>query len=938
MRRSVYMLLLHLPVAAVISQPQDESLIAHFTFEEDFSGGMLLDGSGQGNHAYAVPRFGSITNWPEVATGVDGGTAGLFDYYYDGWSLGRSGDYAAVSYLAPFRNLTNATVAVWIHYHAAPGGNYLADANATAISAGYAVTGAWDLGRSSSDYTEVSFFTNNTASAAVTLTFPDRSYQTGGDSGGWHHYAFTFSQGTVRTYYDGLPWREAVVPLDRLTVARYFLGIGCKTHNGDPLLEEGIDIYPNHGWLNGRLDDIRIYDRALSAAEIVTVFHALDQESPSAPEAVWARAAATTQVELRWGAAQDDFRVVGYTIRDHGEVVATVAELCLVHSGLEPGSDHQYTVEAFDGAGNLSAPSAPVWVSLPSDPDPVEVVVDDNDGRPWISAVGEWYRTSYPAGYWGIGFRTDGNSGKGAKSLSYHPYLPEAGVYEVFIRYAQRSTYASNVPVEIVYDGGTDNVTLNQRVDGGQWNLLGTYSFAMGSSARVTLRTAGTSGYVAADALRFLKPGAPRSIITVSATDATAGEPGTLQGTGTLAFSRTAPTTSALTVDFTVGGTAAGGSDYSSIGTAVTFLAGSATATKTVSVLDDSLVESDETVVVTLASGSGYTIGNPSSAVVTILDDDVTGGEIVLDDPVATYVGTWSLSTTVAGYHGSGYRHDGNSGKGSKSAMFRPSLATAGGYRVYLWYSANGNRAGNVPVDVIHAGGTATVTVDQRVNGGQWNLLGTYSFNVGTGGYVRIRNGGTTGYVAADAVKWVPAAETDIVMDDLAATYVGTWSLSTAVAGYHGNGYRHDGNTGKGSKSAMFRPSLSTAGGYRVYLWYSANGNRAGNVPVDVIHAGGTATLSVDQRVNGGQWNLLGTYSFNAGTGGYVRIRNGGARGYVAADAVKWVPASETDIVVYDPRATFEETLPLNTSGEYITQRPLLLALTEGEDGQLVPP
>ena len=110
--------------------------------------------------------------------------------------------------------------------------------------------------------------------------------------------------------------------------------------------------------------------------------------------------------------------------------------------------------------------------------------------------------------------------------------------------------------------------------------------------------------------------------VTVAATDATAGEPGTGQGTGTFTFTRTAPTTAALTVNFTVSGTATAGSDYTALGTTVTFAAGSATATKTVSVIDDSLVESDETVVVTLATGTGYTVGSPPTATVTIKDDD----------------------------------------------------------------------------------------------------------------------------------------------------------------------------------------------------------------------------------------------------------------------------------------------------------------------------
>jgi hypothetical protein len=45
-----------------------------------------------------------------------------------------------------------------------------------------------------------------------------------------------------------------------------------------------------------------------------------------------------------------------------------------------------------------------------------------------------------------------------------------------------------------------------------------------------------------------------------------------------------------------------------SIRTTVSFAAGSATATKTVKLLNDHLVEGDETVRVTLVSGTGYNL------------------------------------------------------------------------------------------------------------------------------------------------------------------------------------------------------------------------------------------------------------------------------------------------------------------------------------------
>ena len=49
------------------------------------------------------------------------------------------------------------------------------------------------------------------------------------------------------------------------------------------------------------------------------------------------------------------------------------------------------------------------------------------------------------------------------------------------------------------------------------------------------------------------------------------------------------------------------------MGTTVNLAAGSPTATQTVSVIDDALVEGSETVILTLAAGTNYVVGSPSS-------------------------------------------------------------------------------------------------------------------------------------------------------------------------------------------------------------------------------------------------------------------------------------------------------------------------------------
>lgn len=146
-------------------------------------------------------------------------------------------------------------------------------------------------------------------------------------------------------------------------------------------------------------------------------------------------------------------------------------------------------------------------------------------------------------------------------------------------------------------------------------------------------------------------------VVTLTASDATAGEPGTGEGTGTFTFSRTGPTTATLTVSFTVGGTATSGTDYTAIGTTMLFAAGSATGTKAVNVTDDATIEGDETVLVTLASGSGYTIGSTASATVTIKDDDVVGS------PMVTVTATDALAGEPASGLGNGRLHSAGQGR-----------------------------------------------------------------------------------------------------------------------------------------------------------------------------------------------------------------------------------------------------------------------------------
>ena len=68
-----------------------------------------------------------------------------------------------------------------------------------------------------------------------------------------------------------------------------------------------------------------------------------------------------------------------------------------------------------------------------------------------------------------------------------------------------------------------------------------------------------------------------------------------------------------------------------------------------------------------------------------------------------------------------------------------------------------------------------------------------------------------------------------------------------------------------------------------MYAWWVAAPAQATNAPYLIRHTAGTTTVRVDQKRNGGRWNILG--SFSMGPGSYVRMTDQ-ANGYVVADAL----------------------------------------------------
>ncbi len=133
------------------------------------------------------------------------------------------------------------------------------------------------------------------------------------------------------------------------------------------------------------------------------------------------------------------------------------------------------------------------------------------------------------------------------------------------------------------------------------------------------------------------------STVSLMASSPTTSESGAPNGVFTV--NRTGSTGSSLTVNYTVGGSATNGVDYQTLTGSVVIAAGQSSATITVTPIDDTAVEGNETVVVALSANASYTVGSPNSATVTIVDNDT--GLTLTVSPTTVSVGgtvitTWS--------------------------------------------------------------------------------------------------------------------------------------------------------------------------------------------------------------------------------------------------------------------------------------------------------
>ena len=167
--------------------------------------------------------------------------------------------------------------------------------------------------------------------------------------GAWRHVVMTHDLLGNKIFING-SLKKSIAATGALGTTTRPLGIGY-----DPI--------DSTNFFNGSLDDIQIYNVALTDVEVAAVFAAqnvapanTDTQAPSIPLSISA-AVSFTNVTLSWLPSTDNVGVVGYNVFKNNVLVANSLTTSVLLTGLAPTTKFTFGVTAIDAAGNESAMS-----------------------------------------------------------------------------------------------------------------------------------------------------------------------------------------------------------------------------------------------------------------------------------------------------------------------------------------------------------------------------------------------------------------------------------------------------------------------------------------------------------------------------------------------------------------------------------------------------
>ncbi|MBL8551350.1 MAG: DUF4038 domain-containing protein [Hyphomonadaceae bacterium] len=331
--------------------------------------------------AFAAPDPANLAAHWAIDEGAGGTTANAASASYGGtltgtptWTAGRLGgalafdgtDYVQVGNIAPINGVQKVTLAAWVRRNAAGAVVVLGKQNSGANVGIYAHSNG-----------SIRFYVSGGSNAYGAFTLNDTA---------WHHVALVFdgaltgNANRLKGYVDGaqrtLSFSGTVGATTTTDTTAFRLGRWGNTYS------------------NGAIDDVWLYTRVLSLAEIRDLAQFVpDTEPPGVPTALTAGLVTAVSAAFSWTAATDNVAVTGYEVFRNGALVGTVTTTSFSDSSLAPTTAYTYTVKAVDGAGLRSNESAPLILTtnaiVPGAAFPLRLSADkryleDANGNPFI--------------------------------------------------------------------------------------------------------------------------------------------------------------------------------------------------------------------------------------------------------------------------------------------------------------------------------------------------------------------------------------------------------------------------------------------------------------------------------------------------------------------------------------------------------------------------
>ena len=350
-------------------------LVGHWTFDEG-SGTTAGDSSGSGND-------GILTGDPAWTTGQIGDYALDFD---------GVDDYVETP-IIDIRPWAGITISAWVNWQSIVNNEHTIISNHNPNDPGFKLQLEPDCGNCVEAWIITSLDTS-TGAEFTDLTLVDDT---------WYHVAMTYDLATMKAYLNGQA--SSITPT----------GTGMDDSAVVALTNIGRNVYATGDYFDGLIDDVRVYNRALTQADITELYNYTggpppptctsftysewspstcpinetqtrtitssspsgctggtpdpltqsctytpppeDTTPPSTPTNLTATAVSSSQINLTWTASTDNVAVTGYKIYRDGSQITTITGTSYSNTGLTAETTYTYTVSAYDAAGNESGVS-----------------------------------------------------------------------------------------------------------------------------------------------------------------------------------------------------------------------------------------------------------------------------------------------------------------------------------------------------------------------------------------------------------------------------------------------------------------------------------------------------------------------------------------------------------------------------------------------------